>query len=163
MAPSNVRASTSESSSGASSWPKSEVSPRASSGFTVRRPVGEVDDTGAERLGVHKLQLLPITSLLEEAPPAAHDNRMDHETELVEEVPLQQRPDEGAAARDPDVLARLPLELVDLLRDVPADERRVVPPERFHPSGSFRVVETTYLRTPFMWTAAGFSSGSCCG
>src|SRR5215216_7929529 len=79
MAPSNVRASTSESSSGASSWPKSEVSPRASSGFTVRRPVGEVDDTGAERLGVHKLQLLPITSLLEEAPPAAHDNRMDHD------------------------------------------------------------------------------------
>src|SRR5215217_2585904 len=51
-------------------------------------------------------------------------------TELVEEVLLQQRPDEGAAARDPDVLARLPLELVDLLRDVPADERRVVPPER---------------------------------
>jgi hypothetical protein len=35
--------------------------------------------------------------------------------------------------------------------------------ELFHPSGSFRVVETTYLRTPFMKPAAGFSSGSCCG
>src|SRR5215207_3758781 len=35
--------------------------------------------------------------------------------------------------------------------------------ELFHSSGSSRVVETTYLRTPFMWPATGFSSGSCCG
>ncbi|MCD6054523.1 MAG: hypothetical protein K0Q96_1715, partial [Rubrobacteraceae bacterium] len=37
--------------------------------LTVRRPVGEVDDTGAERLGVHKLQGYPV-AFREDALPA---------------------------------------------------------------------------------------------
>jgi hypothetical protein len=59
---------------------------------------------------------------------------MNHELKLVEEAVGQQRPDEGAAAEDRDVLARLPLELGDPLRDTPLYERRVVPLEELFQS-----------------------------
>ena len=51
-----------------------------------------------------KLQSLMIAPFLEEMLPAPHDNGMDHEPELVEEAVLQQRPDQGSAAGDRDVL-----------------------------------------------------------
>src|ERR671916_979977 len=85
--------------------------------------VGEIEDACAERLRVNELQRLLIAPLLEEALPVAQDDGMDHEPKLVEEVVAQQRPDEGATADDPDVLAWLPLQLGDLLRDVPLDQR----------------------------------------
>src|SRR5215211_8535841 len=95
----------------------------------LRWPVGEVEDTRAKSLRVHKLQLLLIAPFLKEALPAAQDNGMDHEPKLVEEVVLKQRPDEGAAADDRDVLARLLLELGDLFRDISLDQGRVLPLE----------------------------------
>src|SRR5215217_3145417 len=95
----------------------------------VRRRVGEVEDARAEGLRVHELQRFLIASVLKQALPAAQDDRVDHEPELIEEVFAQQRPDEGAAAHDRDVLARLLLELGDLLRDVVLDQRRVLPLE----------------------------------
>src|SRR3712207_7231541 len=91
--------------------------------------VGEIDDARAEGLRVHELQRLLSVPLLEEALPSAQDDGMDHEVKLVEAVLAQQRPDEGAAADDTDVLARLPLQLGDLLRHVPLDQRRVLPLE----------------------------------
>jgi hypothetical protein len=93
------------------------------------RLVGEIDDARAEGLRVNESQNLLIAPFFEEALPSAHDDGMDHETELVEEPLAQQPPDEGAAADDTDVLARLPLELGDLLRDVSLDQRRVLPLE----------------------------------
>ena len=71
-----------------------------------------------------------IVRVLEEAPPAAHDDRVDYEPELVDQVVAQQRLDEGAAAGDRDVLTRLPLELLYLLYDVLIDEYRVLPLQR---------------------------------
>jgi hypothetical protein len=73
----------------------------------LRWPVGEVDDARAERLRVNKLQTLLITPSLEEALPAAHDDGMDHEPELVYEVVFKPRPDKGNTAGDRDVLAGL--------------------------------------------------------
>src|SRR5918994_1989479 len=43
----------------------------------------------------------------EETLPSAQDNGMNHEPELVERFAGQQRSEEGTAAFDPDVLARL--------------------------------------------------------
>src|SRR5215216_4328442 len=91
------------------------------------RLVGEIEDARAKGLRVHELQRLLIAPSLEEALPAAHDNGMDHEPELIEEVLAQQRPEEGATAGDRDVLTWLLLELGDLLRDILFDQRRVVP------------------------------------
>ena len=93
------------------------------------RLVGEVEDTSTDRLRIHELQSLPISPVLEESLPAAQDYRVDHEPELTEEIVLKQRPDEGAASEDRDVLTGLPLELGDLLRDVTLDQRRVLPLE----------------------------------
>src|ERR671915_37402 len=93
------------------------------------RPVGEVEDARAERLRVHELQRFPIAPLLEEALPAPQDDRMDHKPKLIEEFLAQQRPDEGVAADDTDVLARLLLQLGDLLCDVTLDQSRVLPLE----------------------------------
>ena len=92
--------------------------------------VGEVEDARAKRLRVHEFQRLLIAPVLEEALPAAQDDGMDHERKLVEEVVAQQRPDEGAAADDANVFARLLLQLGDLLCNVPRDQRRVLPLER---------------------------------
>ena len=95
----------------------------------LRRPVGEVEDARAKGLRVHELQRLLIAPFLKQALPAPQDDGMDHEPKLVEEVVAQQRPDEGAAAEDRDVLARLLLELGDLFRDVTLDQGRVLPLE----------------------------------
>ena len=92
-------------------------------------PVGEDDDARAERLRVDELQRFPISPFLEEALPAPQDHGMNHERKLVEEAVGQQRPDEGAAAEDRDVLAGLPLELGYLFRDVTLDQGRVLPLE----------------------------------
>jgi hypothetical protein len=46
---------------------------------------------------------------------------------LVEQAVAQQRPDEGGAAGDRDVLARLLLQPGELLGDIALDQRRVLP------------------------------------
>ncbi len=96
----------------------------------LRRLVGEIENARAEGLRVDELQRLLIAPFLKQTLSAPHDDGMNHEPELVEEVVLKQRPDEGAAAEDRDVLARLPLQLGDLLRDVVLDQRRVLPLKR---------------------------------
>ena len=73
----------------------------------LRRLVGEIENARAEDLRVDELQRLLIATVLKETLPAAHDDGMDHEPELVEEVVLQQRPDQGRAAGDRDVLTGL--------------------------------------------------------
>jgi hypothetical protein len=55
------------------------------------RLVGEDRDARASRLRTNKFHPLQGASVLEEALPAARDNGMNHELELVEEVILQQR------------------------------------------------------------------------
>src|SRR5215211_5776332 len=77
----------------------------------ARRPVGEVEDTRGKGLRVHEFQGLRFRFLVEEAFAAAHEDRVDHELELVEEPVAEQRPDEGRAAGDHDVLAWPFLEL----------------------------------------------------
>src|SRR5215212_6275133 len=98
-------------------------------GLRSGRPVGKVDDARRERLGVHELQRLVLTKVLEEALAPAHHHGVDHELELVEESVLQQRTDEGAASGDHDVPAIPLLEPTYLLANVLADERGVLPAE----------------------------------
>ena len=87
----------------------------------VRRVVGEVDDTRAERPRVHEFQGFSIYAILEEALSTPQDQGMNHKPKLLKEVLAQQRLNEGAAAENRDVLTRPPLKLSDLLRDVPLD------------------------------------------
>jgi hypothetical protein len=49
----------------------------------LRRLVGEIENARAEGLRVDKLQRLLIAHVLKETLSAPHDNRMDHEAELV--------------------------------------------------------------------------------
>src|SRR5829696_6383689 len=96
--------------------------------------VGEMDHTRAKRLRIHEFQRLLISPLLKEALPSAQDERMDHEPKLVEELLAQQPPNEGGAAHDRDVLARLLLEPGDLFCDISLDQDRVLPLKRLFKS-----------------------------
>ena len=76
--------------------------------------VGEIDDTGIEGLRVHELQGHLLVPLRKEALAAAGDDRVDQEAQLIEQAVAQQRPHQGAAAGDGEVLplrARLPVVL----------------------------------------------------
>src|SRR5687767_2055047 len=88
------------------------------------RPVGEVEDASSERPRIHQLQGFPISPLLEETLAASKDDGMDHEPELVEQAIPEQRPHEGAAADDRDVLAGLPLQLGYPLHNLALDQGR---------------------------------------
>ena len=75
------------------------------------RLVGEGEDAGAEGPCLQELQSHPIAPLLEETLAGVHDDRVDQQPELVEQTIAQQRPNEGGAAGDRDVLAGLLLPL----------------------------------------------------
>src|SRR5262245_35195078 len=88
-------------------------------------PVRLVDkrkDARAERPGFDQLQvrLAPISK---ETLALSPHHRVEQEMVLIDQVVLQQRLDQGAAAKEQNVLAGLLLELRDLLHDVRLDER----------------------------------------
>src|SRR5215208_2137660 len=97
--------------------------------LALRRLVAELENARAERLRVDEIQRLLMPPRLKQTLSTAHHDRVDHEPELVEEVVLQQRPDQGRAAGYRDILARLLLEPGDLLGDVVPDQGRVLPLE----------------------------------
>src|SRR5688500_20248760 len=76
----------------------------------LRRLVGEIENACAEDLRVDELQRLLIAPVLKQTLSAPHDDGMNHEPKLVEEVVLKQRPDQGRAAGDRDVLTWLLLQ-----------------------------------------------------
>jgi len=121
----------------------------------LRRLVDEIQNARAEGLRVDQLQRLLIAPVLKQTLSAPHDDGMDHEPKFVEKVLFKQRPDQGRAAGYRDVLARLLLELGDLLGEVVPYQGGVLPLEG--------LLETTYFLTPFICAATGFSSGSCFG
>src|SRR5918998_4293551 len=86
--------------------------------------VGQVDDARRQGLGLHELQRRTLLAVLEELLAATHDDGVNHEVQLVEQAVVEQRADKPAAAGDRDVLARLLLELGDLLLDVLAQQSR---------------------------------------
>jgi hypothetical protein len=57
-------------------------------------------------------------ALAKQALPAPHNDGIDEEVILIDEVRLEQRLCQRAAAEDQDVLTRLLLQPGDLLRDV---------------------------------------------
>src|SRR5215212_4993352 len=95
----------------------------------LRRLVAEIENARVEGLRVDELQRLLIATLLKQTLSSAHNYRMEHEPEFVEEVLFKQRPDQGRAAGYRDVFARLLLEPGDLLGNVVSYEGRVVPLE----------------------------------
>ena len=62
----------------------------------LRHLVGEIENACAEGLRVHELQRLLIASFLKETLSAPHDDGMDHEPKLLEEVDGQQLNERGA-------------------------------------------------------------------
>lgn len=88
-------------------------------------PVGEHHDAvGADRLGLHQLQRGLLGVVAEQPLPAAEENRVDHQPVLVHEAALGQRLHELRAPVDQDVVARLPLQLGDVVQ---RDDGRVLP------------------------------------
>jgi hypothetical protein len=62
----------------------------------LRRLVGEIENARAEGLRGHELLRLLISSFLKETLSAPHDDGMDHEPKLLEELLLQQLNERGA-------------------------------------------------------------------
>src|SRR5215203_1767138 len=84
-----------------------EVSRPSLMASALRRLVGEIENARAEGLRVDELQRPLIAPFLKQTLSAPHDDRMNHEPELVEEVVFKQRPNQGRAAGDGDVLTFL--------------------------------------------------------
>ena len=61
----------------------------------LRWVVGEIENARAEGLRGHELQRLLIATVLKETLSAPHDDGMDHEPKLLEEVLLQQLNERG--------------------------------------------------------------------
>ena len=61
----------------------------------LRRLVGEIENARAEGLRGHELLRLLIASFLKETLSAPHDDGMDHEPKLLEELLLQQLNERG--------------------------------------------------------------------
>jgi hypothetical protein len=68
-----------------------------------------------------------IDAFERKALATAQDNRVDRDPVLVDQAVVHQRIDQVGAAGDQDVPARLVLQPPDLVCDVAAEERRVLP------------------------------------
>jgi hypothetical protein len=89
--------------------------------------VREQHDPGGEGSRLPQLHVHDPSSLPEQVLPAAQDDRVDRDPVLVDEVVPHQRVDEIGASRCQDVAARLLLQFPDLVEDVAAEQRRVLP------------------------------------
>src|SRR5690606_39494235 len=79
-------------------------------------------DTPIYTLSLH--DALPISLAF------AQHERINQQAVFVDQIVLHQRLDQPAAAVDDDASAILPLEVIDFLDDVVADQHRVIPVRR---------------------------------
>ncbi len=84
-------------------------------------------DPVAHQLGVRQAERLLVGRLAEQALAAAQYDGEDHQPQLVDEIVLEQRVNQLGASGDQDHAVDLVLQLLDLLDDVAAEDRRVVP------------------------------------
>src|SRR5438270_1218510 len=78
----------------------------------------DLDAVGSDRPSLDDAQLAPVDAIGEEALAPAEDGGEHHQPELVDEVVLEQRAHERAAAGHEDHALCLAYELSDLLRDL---------------------------------------------
>ena len=72
------------------------MSPGPLMASALRHLGGEIEKACAEGLRVHELQRLLIASFLKETLSPPHDDGIDHEPKLLEEVLLPQLNEKGA-------------------------------------------------------------------
>src|SRR5499433_1793149 len=84
------------------------------------------DDTGSESLRCGELHF-HLFALLEENRAVAHEERVDPELDLVEQISLQKRLPETTVTIDDEVLSILLLEFRRPRRDIAADDGGVAP------------------------------------
>src|SRR6478672_9100747 len=87
----------------------------------------DLDAVRTDRSPLAVRELEPVDPVRKETLAAAEDRREHHQPELVDEVVLEQRIDERAAARDQDRPFGLVPELLQPAYDVARDDRRVLP------------------------------------
>src|SRR5262245_2435203 len=87
----------------------------------------DLDAVRADGPRFGEVELQAVDPVRERALAAAQDRREDHQPELVDEVVLEQRSHERAAAVDEDRARGLVLELLEPAHDVAGDDSRVVP------------------------------------
>src|SRR5947207_9022470 len=93
----------------------------------LSRPVDQDRDAAAHGFRLDELQALLVTRLAEQALSASEDDRKDHQTQLVDEIVLQQRLSELPAAVDDDVAILFALELRHRLDHIAVEHGRVAP------------------------------------
>jgi enoyl reductase-like protein len=71
--------------------------------------VGGEDHTLCRVRAVHQLERVQLTVVSEKTHPATEQQRMDHQSELVDEVVRHQGPNQSAASHDQEVTVTLPL------------------------------------------------------
>ena len=125
-------------------------------GFSVvsflHAPVAQVDDARAERPRLGQLEVDPLLQRREEPRAAAEHDRADEEPVLVDQAQLGEGRGQAGAA-DRQVLARLLLQLGDLLGDAAVASRAL-------PSTCSSVFENTIFGSGFQMRA---NSSSCFG
>lgn len=90
--------------------------------LVARRLVGHDDDARTQRRGADQPHTPGLARVPEEALPAPHDDGVNHQPVLVDEVVPHQRAHKIGAAEDEDIVAVLPLEPGDPFGDVTLDE-----------------------------------------
>src|SRR5207253_10403628 len=93
----------------------------------VLAPVSQNRHAVGERRSLGELQPLRLARVAEQALARSQQDREDHEPQLVHQVLLDQRLNEVGAAGDQDVALVLIPQLAYLVRDVTANDGRVVP------------------------------------
>src|SRR6266536_2056960 len=114
--------------------------------------IGERNDALLCRSTVGKRQAGPIAPIFEEAFPPTEEDWMEHEPKFVDQLVLHECLDEFSTAIDQDVLPGLLLEARTASSASPASSAA------FHSSGSFNVVDATYLGRLFIRSAKPCSS-----
>src|SRR4051794_1447113 len=121
-----------------SSWTNAVSETASSTSATSRRNRLVSDDDHAVvayRPRFEQAERLGRRGVAEEALAVTEHHGIHHQPELVDEILVDQRTDEGRAARDEDLALRVFLQLRDFVGDVAFDPARVVPRQRLQRRG----------------------------
>src|SRR5687768_1469645 len=96
-------------------------------GRATGRPIRLERHAGWKRSRLDQLEVVRLASLREQPEPVPHDDGVDPQVELVDEVALEQPSEQDAAAVKLKLASRLRLELADGRLDVGVDHMSVLP------------------------------------
>src|SRR5262245_22184250 len=103
------------------SFTRAAFSAGAREGRPPVRPIGLDHHAGRQRARLDQLQVVRLAVLREEPQPVADDDRRDPQVQLVDQVPLEEPPEQLAAAMKLELTAGLRLQLANRRLNVAVD------------------------------------------